>query len=137
MRRKTSAALLSLYLPSCSIFRFVSSVGYYVATQVLDDKCSSATCLFLHPFGTTGNTQRYTIAAAGGLLEYNFGPASLTVWGTQAVYSKASGTPVPAGVLSPFAEDLSFIQKGSTIFATLSYRIWAPEEPAKAPMIRK
>jgi hypothetical protein len=111
-------------------------VGYVVA-QVSDDKCSSATCLFLHPFGTAGNTQRYTIAAAGGLLEYNFGPASVTVWGTQAVYSKASGTALPAGVLSPFADDTSFIQKGSTIFATLSYRIWAPEEPAKVPMIHK
>jgi hypothetical protein len=112
-------------------------VGYVVA-QVGDDKCSSATCLFLHPFGTTGNTQRYTLAAVGGLVEYNFGPASLSVWATQEVYAKASGGFIPAGTfLGNAAADPSNTTRGSTIFATLSYRIWAPEEPPKAPMIHK
>ena len=110
-------------------------VGYVVA-QVSDDKCSSVTCLALHPFGTAGFTQRYTIAAVGGLLEYNFGAATVSIWGTQAVYAKASGTPIPAGVLSPFADDTSYIQKGSTILATLSYAIWNPPAPA-TPMIHK
>jgi len=110
-------------------------VGYYVA-QVGDDKCSSATCLFLHPFGIQGETQRYQLGAVGALLEYNFGPASLSVWGTQEVFARASG----AGFINPVTggfTDNSVITRGSTIFATLSYRIWAPEEPAKAPMIRK
>jgi hypothetical protein len=106
-------------------------VGYYVA-QVTDDKCSSITCLLLHPLGTFGNTQRFQLAAVGGLIEYNFGPASLSFWATQEVFAKASGA-VPA----PLFDDLSTTTRGSTLFATLSYRIWAPEEPPKAPMIHK
>jgi hypothetical protein len=109
-------------------------VGYYVA-QVSNDKCSDLTCLTAHPFGTLGNTQNYQLFAIGGLVEYNFGPASLSVWATQEVYSKASG----AGLLPvvPGGVDLSNTTKGMTVFATLSYRLWAPEEPAKAPMIHK
>ncbi len=37
------------------------------------------------------NTQRYQVFALGGLVEYNFGPASFSVWATQEVYAKASG----------------------------------------------
>ena len=33
--------------------------------------------------------------------------------------------------------DISATTKGMTVFATLSYRLWAPEEPAKAPMFHK
>jgi hypothetical protein len=114
-------------------------VGYYVA-QVADDKCSDATCLSLHPgigapgtAGIFGFTQRYQLLALGGLVEYNFGPASLSVWATQEVFAKASGAS-----LAPFSTaDLSTTTKGMTVFATLSYRIWAPEEPAKAPMFHK
>ena len=108
-------------------------VGYYVA-QVSDDKCSDLTCLTAHPFGTLGNTQNYQLFALGGLVEYNFGPASLSVWATQEVYSKASG----AGVIPVVpGADLSATTKGMTVFATISYRLWAPEEPAKAPMLHK
>jgi hypothetical protein len=123
-------------------------VGYYVA-QVSDDKCSDSVCLALHPGiappgapagvfvpgtgGIFGNTQRWQLGAIGGLVEYNFGPASLTVWATQEVFSKASGAS-----LAPFAPvDLSATTKGATVLATLSYRLWAPEEPAKAPLIHK
>lgn len=120
-------------------------VGYYVA-QVSDDKCSDSVCLATHPglspvpgfvvpgtAGIFGNTQRYQLLALGGLLEYNFGPASLTVWATQEVFSKASGAS-----LAPFSTvDLSATPKGATVLATLSYRIWAPEEPPKAPMFHK
>jgi hypothetical protein len=123
-------------------------VAYYAA-QVSSDKCSDAVCLQTHPLGllsgtgnaTLGNTQRYQLFALGGLVEYNFGPASLSVWATQEVVAKASGAGViPAGTLGPaqpVAVDLSQITKGMTIFATLSYRLWAPEEPAKAPMLHK
>jgi hypothetical protein len=126
----------------------VGPVGYYVA-QVSDDKCSDATCIATHPLGLltgTGNTllgqtQRYQLGAVGGLVEYNFGPASLTVWATQEVFSKASGAGIiPAGTLGPAqptALALSNTTKGATVFATLSYRLWAPEEPAKAPMFHK
>jgi hypothetical protein len=108
-------------------------VAYYVA-QVSDDKCPIGTCSALHPFGITGNTQRFQIWAVGGLIEYNFGPASLSFWATQEVYAKASGGQLPAQF---GGEDLSNITRGSTLFATLSYRLWAPEAPAKAPMLHK
>jgi len=111
----------------------VGPVAYYVA-QVSNDSCPVGICTALHPFGTIGNTQRFQLFALGGLVEYNFGPASLSVWATQEVYAHASG----AGAL-PIAggADLSAVTQGSTIFATLSYRLWAPEEPAKAPMFHK
>jgi hypothetical protein len=115
-------------------------VGYYVA-QVSDDKCSDLTCMTTHPLGTIGNPQRYQLFALGGLVEYNFGPASLSVWATQDIVAKASGGIVPANALGPglpgAATDLSGTMKGMTVFATLSYRLWAPEEPPKAPMLHK
>ena len=37
----------------------------------------------------------------------------------------------------PGGVDLSNTTKGVTVFATLSYRLWAPDEPAKAPMFHK
>jgi hypothetical protein len=115
-------------------------VGYYAA-QVSDDKCSDAICLALHPLGIVGNTQRWQLGAVGGLVEYNFGAATLSVWATQEVFSKASGAVVPANALGPglpaAATDLSATTKGTTVFATLSYRLWGPEEPAKTPLIHK
>jgi hypothetical protein len=108
-------------------------VAHYAA-QVSDDKCPVGVCTALHPFGIIGNTQRYQILGIGGLVEYNFGPASLSVWATQDVYTTASG-----GSLAPIGSpvDLSGIFKGLTVFGTLSYRLWAPEEPAKPAMFRK
>ena len=107
-------------------------VGYYVA-QVTDDKCD-LNCQLL------GNTtlfhaQRFDVFALGGLLEYNFGPASLSVWATQDLIAKASNA---AAVATFHGEDFSVISKGLTVFATIRYRIWAPEEPAPAkPMFHK
>jgi hypothetical protein len=108
-------------------------VAYYVA-QVSDDKCPIGICTAIHPLGTVGNTQRFQLFAVGGLIEYNFGPASLSVWATQEVFSKASGAVLPAAL---GGTDISATTKGATVFATLSYRLWAPEEPAKAPMLHK
>jgi hypothetical protein len=108
-------------------------VAYYV-TQFSDDKCPVGVCTALHPFGIVGNTQRYQLFGLGGLVEYNFGPASLSVWATQEIVAKASGASL-ASLGSPV--DLSATTKGMTVFATLSYRLWAPEEPAKAPMFHK
>jgi len=111
----------------------IGPVAYYVA-QVGNDSCPIGICTQLHPLGIAGNTQRYQLFAAGGLVEYNFGPASLSLWATQEVYAHASGGNLPAFL---GGTDLSATTKGMTVFATLSYRIWAPEEPAKAPMFHK
>jgi hypothetical protein len=104
-------------------------VGYYVA-QVTNDKCPVGVCTAMNPLGTLTNAQRYHIFALGGLVEYNFGPASFSVWATQEITAKASN--VAAG-----AADASAITQGMTVFATLSYRLWAPEEPAKPALFHK
>jgi hypothetical protein len=107
-------------------------VGYYVA-QVTNDSCPIGVCTATHPLGTLGFAQRYQVLALGGLVGYDFGPASLSVWATQEVYAKASN----AAALAATGQDFSMIAQGMTVFATLSYRLWAPEEPPKAPMFHK
>ncbi len=102
-------------------------VAYYVG-QITDDTCNAG-CLgstLLHP-------QRYDTWAVGGLIGYDFGPASLSVWATQEVYAHAKND----AALAAFGADPSMTTQGMTVFATLSYRLWAPEEPAKAPMFHK
>jgi hypothetical protein len=105
-------------------------VAYY-AGQVTSDKCPVGVCTAFNPFGTAANAQRYNLFAVGGLVEYNFGPASFSVWATQEVIANAKNAAVPAAV------DSSTITQGMTVFATLSYRIWAPEEPPKPAMFHK
>jgi hypothetical protein len=109
-------------------------VAYYVA-QVTNDSCTPPACVsggFGGGPSILGNAQRFSLFAVGGLVEYNFGPASLSVWATDEVTHTAhSIAPVTP------ATDVSLITQGFTVFATLSYRIWAPEEPAKAPIIHK
>ena len=108
-------------------------VGYYVA-QVTDDKCPVGICTAFNPLGTLGasHAQRFQVAAVGGLLEYNFGPASASVWVTQEVYAKASNSAAAA-----LGADGSFIERGMTVLGTLSYRLWAPEAPPPTPMFHK
>ncbi len=112
----------------------IGPVAYY-AGQVTNNSCSPPGCTSGGLGGGAsilGNAQRFNIWAVGGLVEYNFGPASFSVWATQEVSANAhSIAPVTA------ATDTSLITQGMTVFATLSYRIWAPEEPAKAPMFHK
>src|SRR5579871_2388061 len=106
----------------------IGPVAYYVA-QVTNDSCAvGALCNALG--GTLANASRFNIFAVGGLVEYNFGPASLSLWATQEVTASAKN---PAAGLA----DASLITQGFTVFGTLSYRLWAPEEPAKAPMLHK
>jgi hypothetical protein len=107
-------------------------VGYYVA-QVTDDSCPIGICRTFNPLGTLQHASRFHIFALGGLVEYNFGAASFSVWATQEIIAKASNT----ATLAALGEDLSLITRGSTVFATLSYRLWAPEEPPKPAMFRK
>jgi hypothetical protein len=107
----------------------IGPVGYYVG-QVTNDKCPLFTCTAFG--GTAVNAQRFNIFALGGLVEYNFGPASFSVWATQELTANAKNAAVPP------AADESTITRGMTVFATLSYRLWGPEAPAtKAPMIHK
>jgi hypothetical protein len=109
-------------------------VAYYYA-QVSDDKCPIGVCTAINPLGTAANASRFHVFAVGGLVEYNFGPASLSVWATQEVLAKASNVnPITTAV---FGGDTSLTAQGLTVLATLSYRLWAPEEPAKAPMFHK
>jgi hypothetical protein len=107
-------------------------VAYYYG-QVSNDSCS-ATCKY-GPLATLANAQRSNVWAVGGLLGYDFGPAYLSVWATQEVSAKASN---PAAAAA-FGTDPSLISKGSTVFATLSYRIWGPDAapPARPSMIHK
>jgi len=107
-------------------------VAYYVA-QVTDDSCPIGTCRVAHPFGTLTNAQKFSVFAVGGLVEYNFGPASLSVWATQEVSASASN----AASIPVLGRDFSLITRGSTVFSTLSFRLWAPEEPAKPKMFHK
>jgi hypothetical protein len=64
----------------------VGPVAYYYG-QVSDDSCSSATCLMTYAAtgGTLGNAARSNVWAVGGLVGYNFGPTSLSVWATQEI----------------------------------------------------
>jgi hypothetical protein len=111
----------------------IGPVAYYAA-QVSNDTCPIGVCTQLHPLGILGNTQRWQLFAVGGLVEYNFGPASLSFWMTQEVYAHATGASLAA---LGSANDLSATTQGMTAFLTLSYRLWAPDEPAKSPMIHK
>jgi hypothetical protein len=79
------------------------------------------------------HTQRFSVAAIGGMLGYNFGAASASVWVTQDVYAKASNNLAVAAGLP----DGSLIPRGLTVFGTLSYALWNPPAPAAPPMFHK
>ena len=104
-------------------------VAYYEG-QVSDDSCS-VTCAY--PTGTLLNAQRFDIWAVGALVGYDFGPTALSVWATQEFSSKASN---PAAVAAT-GGDFSLVPQGMTVFGTLSYRLWGPDELAKPGMYHK
>jgi hypothetical protein len=105
-------------------------VAYYVG-QVTDDSCP-ASCIATGE-STLLHSSRYGIWAVGGLVGYDFGPASLSVWATQDVSSKASN----AAAAAASGSDPSTTTQGTTVFATLSYRLWAPEAPTQPAMFHK
>jgi hypothetical protein len=108
-------------------------VGYWYA-QLSDDKCPIGICTAFYGLDALAtHTQRFSVAAIGGLLEYNFGPASASVWITQDVYSKASNSAAVAAGLP----DGSLIPRGLTVFGTLSYALWNPPAPPAPPMFHK
>jgi hypothetical protein len=105
----------------------IGPVAYYEG-QVSNDSCSSITCQTLYgvtPASVAGLTNnRFNVWAVGGLVAYDFGPAALSVWATQEVSAKASNAAAAAA-----GADGSTVTQGMTVFATLSYRLWAPDEP--------
>ena len=114
----------------------IGPVAYYFG-QVSDDSCPALTCGYAS--GTLLNAQRFDVWAAGGLLGYNFGPANLSVWATQEISAKASNPAASAAALAAFGltGDASLTHQGFTVFATLSYRLWGPDEAAKPALIHK
>jgi hypothetical protein len=94
-------------------------VGYY-AGQVTNDTSSAF-------YAGAINTNRYDIWAAGGLVGYNFGPVALNVWALKEFSSTASGGTSVPGI------DSAVAPSGYSVFASISYRLWAPDEPAAAP----
>jgi hypothetical protein len=104
-------------------------VAYYVA-QVTDDSCP-ASCTALGN-STLAHTGRFETWAVGGLVGYDFGPASLSVWATQEVHASAHND-----AAANLGFDPSVTAKGATVFATLSYRLWAPEAPVAPAMYHK
>jgi hypothetical protein len=107
-------------------------VAYYVG-QVTNDTCPVSCVAIYGANQTLANAQRTDVWAVGGLLGYDFGPASLSVWATQEVSAKASN----AAALAATGADPSTVSQGTTVFATLSYRLWAPDEPVKPAMFHK
>jgi hypothetical protein len=101
-------------------------VAYYVG-QVTDDKCP-ASCIATGE-STLLHSSRYDVWAVGALVGYDFGPASFSVWATQEVSAKVSN---PAAAVDP-----SVVAQGTTVFATLSYRLWAPDAPVQPAMYHK
>jgi hypothetical protein len=98
----------------------------YVEAQVTNDKSSAY-------YNYAVNANRYTRIAAGGLLGYNFGSAALNIWVTDEFYTTASGKTPPIGGV-----DLASIPQGYSVFMSISYRLWAPDEPTtvKRPLFK-
>ena len=96
----------------------VGPVAYYPG-QVSDDQPSAL-------YRGAINVNRHNLFAVGAELGYNFDPAQLTFWALDEVTANASGG-------SPQFPPGPVITKGVSAFAQLSYRLWAPDEPAAAP----
>jgi hypothetical protein len=99
----------------------IGPVAYYFG-QVSDDKSSSF-------YGNLINTNKYNEWAVGGLVGYNFGPVDLNVWATKEF------NPNPSGGTSIPGQDSAIALEGYSVFAQLSYRLWAPDAPASSPKL--
>jgi hypothetical protein len=104
----------------------------YFDGQITDDSCPISCQAFYGTQETLLHAQRTSVWAVGGLLGYDFGPANVSIWATQEVSAKASNAAAAA-----LAADPSTTTQGTTVFATLSYRIWAPEAPTQPAMYHK
>jgi hypothetical protein len=107
-------------------------VAYYYG-QVSNDSCPTSCVAVYGANQTLANTARWDVWAVGGIIGYDFGPASVSVWATQEVSAKASN----AAAVAASGFDPSTVNQGTTVFATLSYRIWAPEAPVQPALYHK
>jgi hypothetical protein len=107
-------------------------VAYYYG-QVSNDSCPASCVAVFGANQTLANAQRFNVWAVGGLIGYDFGPAAVSVWATQEVSAKASN----AAAVAAAGVDPSTVNQGTTVFATLSYRLWAPDAPTQPAMYRK
>jgi hypothetical protein len=82
---------------------------------------------------TAAKAQRWSAWAVGALVGYDFGHVNLTVWATQDISTKASNPTT----LAATGVDPSTTPKGLMVLGSLSFRIWAPDEPNKTPLIHK
>jgi Putative MetA-pathway of phenol degradation len=107
-------------------------VAYYYG-QVSNDSCPASCVAVYGANQTLANASRWNVWAVGGILGYDFGPASVSVWATQEVSAKASN----AAAVAAAGVDPSTVNQGTTVFATLSYRLWAPDAPVQPAMYHK
>jgi hypothetical protein len=103
----------------------VGPVASYAA-QITDDQSSA----FYR--GAIG-TNRFSILGVGGLVSYNFGPATLKLVALEEITTTASGGTPRGGI------DSATVTKGFTVFANLSYQIWSFKDDQKPqkPLITK
>lgn len=94
----------------------IGPVAYYVG-QVTSDKSTA-----YYDYLVQG-ANKYDVWAVGGLVGYDFGTVSATLWGAQEVSAKASGA-----LAGPI--DVAAVTKGFTLMGQLNFRIWAPDEQA-------
>ena len=90
----------------------VGPIGYYYG-QVTDDRSSA----YYHD---AINVNRYNVWAAGALVGYDFGPVAVNVWALDDVHADSSGSAPVAGKTS--------ITEGFNVFASMSFRLWAPDD---------
>jgi hypothetical protein len=109
----------------------IGPVAYYYG-QITNDTCP-VSCIAAGE-STALHSSRFDVWAVGGLVGYDFGPASFSVWATQEVSAKASNA---AAAAIAGGADPSTVTQGTTVFATLSYRLWAPDEPTKPALFHK
>jgi hypothetical protein len=95
----------------------VGPVGYYVG-QIGNDTSSAF-------YNFTTNLNRYNTWAVGGLVGYDFGRAALNVWAVDELSAK------PWGSTPAIGPDRAITTQGWKLFASLSYRLWAPDAPAE------
>ena len=112
----------------------IGPVAYYQGQQT-DDSCPLS-CVALYwwkpDFKNAARTD-FSVWAVGGLLAYDFGPAAVSVWATQEVSQRR----LRMLLLKPLSAPILLRCPRATVFATLSYRLWGPEEPVKPAMYHK
>jgi hypothetical protein len=110
----------------------VGPVAYYYG-QVTNDSCPTSCVAVYGANQTLANSSKFNVWAVGGIVGYDFGPASFSVWATQEVSAKASN----AAAVAAAGVDPSTVNQGTTVFATLSYRLWAPDAPTQPALYHK